>query len=98
MTVPPIGQRRLSPPAQARCACCANSMAGRPRRATMARTKRKVHGSPCWMPTKLERQLLYDVSADIAIIHCQIDRPKFGMPAEINFEHLWQQNWIANSA
>ena len=51
-----------------------------------------------WMPTKLERQLTFDVSPDIGVIHCLSACSREGVPAEVTFDHLWEQNWIVNSS
>jgi len=51
-----------------------------------------------WAPEKLEKQLSLDSSPKIGLIHCLADSSKLGVPLELTFAELWQQNWIVNSS
>lgn len=51
-----------------------------------------------WLPNKLERQVRYIESADVGMIHSLVPCSKPGVPDTVNFDDLWDQNWIANSS
>lgn len=51
-----------------------------------------------WHPSKLAAQLTLTADPAVALIHCLSDHAPNGIPAELDFERLWQRNWICNSS
>ncbi len=51
-----------------------------------------------WFPDKLRMQLQYATAPDIGLIHCLPDHRDEVVPPVVDFDHLWERNWIINSA
>ena len=51
-----------------------------------------------WFPEKLHAQLEYATDPRVGMIHCLADHQQGSVPAELEFERLWERNWIINSS
>jgi glycosyltransferase involved in cell wall biosynthesis len=51
-----------------------------------------------WAPTKLEKQLSLVDSPEIGLVHTLANSSRPGVPRELTFDQLWQDNWIINSS
>jgi glycosyltransferase involved in cell wall biosynthesis len=51
-----------------------------------------------WAPIKLAKQMALADSPDIGLIHTLANSSRPGVPRELSFDQLWQDNWIINSS
>jgi glycosyltransferase involved in cell wall biosynthesis len=51
-----------------------------------------------WFPEKLSAQLDYATDPRVGMIHCLPDHRNETVPAKLDFEQLWDRNWIINSS
>lgn len=50
-----------------------------------------------WAPDKLKRQLRFVADPEVGLVHTLTDGQRTQPPAVLNFEQLWDRNWIVNS-